>query len=1616
MKRVSIFIALLFAACSFVLATPANQTKGGVNYVYNSDYHAYVASSYDSGSGLSSIEILAKLNVDGVSYSVEAVADNAFKDCTTLTTVTLPLTLKTIGVSAFEGCTGLTSIRFPGSLASVGKAAFKGCTALTGVTFDGLPTGLEGTGDEAVFAGVGSVLSPVILSVPAAVYAAKVYKNGEHWGGYFIIVPIIPAATQTIDGVVFKYKESIKNDAFGVDLEQPCYVVDGFDAEAADAKADVVVPTIISGLPVLAIYSLTDPMIRSIEIDTLFSYTVSGQDYPLIMNIEDIKEVADLPDNLAFSGLGTEANPVDVYVPSLDDAMNIIFNFAYQVGSAKGGYLNVWGRQHREKGVVYNYNREKQYYTADAFDVKSAIKTTNGDDYTYQLEIIGELKEIFPVKEVSENAFNAVNSTPNYNAEVAYIDRLVLPDMLENINNYAFRSLSNVSEVVIPASVKKIGSCAFLSLGSSKQGTQVVTFIGTPESIADNSFNVVGQSTKHAKLLCPKEDVEKYTALGTSLFGGYFDIVANTRKLTLTSADDKILEVKGAGDYTYLSNVEISATVLDEGYEFTGWSDGVMSAKRTILLDRDSTITTTIAIHKFNITTSVNDLAMGYTDGDGNYDYKQAVTLTAIAEEGYHFVNWNDNPELNNAELNINVPLNGGNYKAVFAPNQYAVTVTTNYPEKCSATGSGTYDYKQKVTLNTTGPEGYEFIEWSDGVKTATREVEVPIGGLALTANYRLLGQYTVTALYDASMGKTTGSGSGFEHDVIHITAIPNEGYKFIGWSDEVTDAERDITIAKENVTLTAMFEAIDYVITGAVNDAGMGSVEGALGYQAYNSQVIIEAKSKYGYHFVEWEDGSTDAVRTITVPLNGGTYTATFAIDMFTLVAQAEDSESGEVKGGGEYPYNSVVEIEAVANPGYEFSGWKDGFKKTTKRTITLSIDGDTYIAIFEPLDYEVKTAVNNKTMGVVEGASIYPYNKEITLTATPNEGYHFAHWEDGSTDAVRTLRVPLNGGTFTATFEPNIYEITVEVVPAKGGYVEGAGEYPYKTRVNLNAVAYEGFTFKQWADNNSTKANRSISMPLGGFAFTAEFTPEQFEVKTASNNPDWGTTSGDGVFDYLSKTTIEATPKQGYRFVMWEDGSISAQRTITVPLNGATYNAIFAAETFTIEVKTSDLAKGTALGSGDYENGQQVEIEAVANEGYEFTQWSDGDKNAKRTITVSGEATYIAYFGYKSYEIVANANDEVMGVVTGGGTYQFTDNVTLTATPNEGYHFVEWEDKSTETTRVITVAVGGGSYTATFAPNQYEIKVESENTDMGAVEGGGMYDFYSEVEISAIANDGYHFVEWNDGDKNATRKVTVPLNGATFTAKFAINIYTVTLTSSDEIMGSVTGGGEYEYKAEATLTAIANEGYHFTAWSDGVETATRIVIVEEDITLSASFAANEYTLTLVADGEGTVTGAGTYKYGDQVDITAVPAEGYKFMGWSDEESEATRTITISSDLTLTAKFEQITYILTLLVNDETMGSVTGAGEYAVNTEIEIKAIANEHFRFVSWSDGNTDAERTITLTEDQTLTANFEIDYTAVENVKQSMEQVRKILIDGHVFIIMPDGKIYDVNGRMQ
>ena len=74
--------------------------------------------------------------------------------------------------------------------------------------------------------------------------------------------------------------------------------------------------------------------------------------------------------------------------------------------------------------------------------------------------------------------------------------------------------------------------------------------------------------------------------------------------------------------------------------------------------------------------------------------------------------------------------------------------------------------------------------------------------------------------------------------------------------------------------------------------------------------------------------------------------------------------------------------------------------------------------------------------------------------------------------------------------------------------------------------------------------------------------------------------------------------------------------------------------------------------------------------------------------------------YIGIGPHTITATSADPAMGTVTGGGTYNGGATATLTATPNSGYHFVQWQDGNTHNPRTITVT-GDATYTATFAPD---------------------------------------------------------------------------------------------------------------------------------------------------------------------------------------------------------------------------------------------------------------------------------------------------------------------------
>ncbi len=135
---------------------------------------------------------------------------------------------------------------------------------------------------------------------------------------------------------------------------------------------------------------------------------------------------------------------------------------------------------------------------------------------------------------------------------------------------------------------------------------------------------------------------------------------------------------------------------------------------------------------------------------------------------------------------------------------------------------------------------------------------------------------------------------------------------------------------------------------------------------------------------------------------------------------------------------------------------------------------------------------------------------------------------------------------------------------------------------------------------------------------------------------------------------------------------------------------------------------------------------------------------------------------------------------------------------------------------------------------------------------------------------------------------------------------VYTITVTSNDSEHCSVFGNGQYIYGAKATIKCVPLAGYEFVQWNDGNTYATREVIVTSDATYTATI---RKLITVTLNGDNcTLTGAGYYSYGTSVQISCVPNELYEFVQWSDGNTNATRAITVTEDITLTAVTRAIT------------------------------------------------------------------------------------------------------------
>ena len=239
------------------------------------------------------------------------------------------------------------------------------------------------------------------------------------------------------------------------------------------------------------------------------------------------------------------------------------------------------------------------------------------------------------------------------------------------------------------------------------------------------------------------------------------------------------------------------------------------------------------------------------------------------------------------------------------------------------------------------------------------------------------------------------------------------------------------------------------------------------------------------------------------------------------------------------------------------------------------------------------------------------------------------------------------------------------------------------------------------------------------------------------------------------------------------------------------------------------------------------------------------------------------------------------------------------------------------------------------------------------------------------------------------------------------------VNLVDSVVAEGTVVGGGTFEFGTEATLTATPTEGYHFAKWCDGNTENPRNFVVLDSMNVSAVFEINMYTFNLTQNivVAGTVSGAGTYNYGDTITISATPNTGYYFSMWSDSVKTNPRSIVAKADLNLQALFAPYQYSIALSADN---GIVTGAGTYNYGDTITISATPNEGYHFTQWSDGNTENPRTITVSEDLELQALFEM------NTDIASSAVTAVNIYAHHNVIVVENAtadiyVYDAMGRL-
>ena len=817
--------------------------------------------------------------------------------------------------------------------------------------------------------------------------------------------------------------------------------------------------------------------------------------------------------------------------------------------------------------------------------------------------------------------------------------------------------------------------------------------------------------------------------------------------------------------------------------------------------------------------------------------------------------------------------------------NPGAYTFTVSDPAESGETSSGI----KSVTINgvpQTGPI-YRLPAPDGGNNDAGAKhtvVATDNAGNETTATVRTYRLHHVKVISPDGNGTASASpDKAVAGTEITLTATPKEDYRFKEWQvvspAGLVITNNKFTMPDSNVEVKAIFEEdappapTEFTIT--VKTDGNGTASASLAKAAAGTEITLTATPNEGYHLKEWE------------VISGG---VTIKDDKFIM-----PSANVEVK--------AIFEEDAPPAP-------TDPAKPSISVTGTYTYNGSEHTATVSGYDPATMDISGNTATDA----------GDYTVRVTSKTG----KWADGSTEAVTAA---WSIGKATQEAPNGLIGVAPTTVGGSDGKITGVDatmEYRAESETiytactgieieNLSAGNY----FVRYAGDHNHFASPDAEVTVGEGKPLADF--------TITFNGNGGSGSMGPVI--VKAETNYILPACGFtapadqEFKAWQIGGTEYKVGDSYTVRGDTEikalweNSVITPTTYTVTVGNDGNGTGTASPS-TAAAGTTIILTAMPKEGYHFKEWqviSGGVtiKNNKFTMPDNNVEVKAIF-----EEDTPPAPTEHTVTVTSGGNGTASASpakavagaeITLSATPDKGYHLKEWQVESPAglviTNNKFTMPDTNVAIKAIFeedappAPTEFTITVKTDGNGTASASHAKAV-VGTEITLTAKPNKGYHFKEWeviSGGVTIKNNKFIMPSANVEVKAIFEEDTpteHTVTVTSGGNGTASASPAKAVA-GAEITLSATPDKGYHLKEWQ--VESPAGLVITNNKFTMpdtnvaikaifeeDAPPAPTEFTITVKTDGNGTASASHAKAVvGTEITLTAKPNKGYHFKEW---------------------------------------------------------------------------------------------------------------------------------------